>query len=382
MDLLKRIHPVKKNYYALIIFSFLISCGSNQNGKKSSEKKNNDKTSTNPESDETNESVQTKKVENLPYYFIAIHMEPEENLAILDSMYTALKTLVTEAEQYNMKLTIMFGHTWADYLTDQSKPERQEQLEKWKLKHEVSSHHHSIYHPYQWDGYSHLNESDALIERAKSKTTQTPEIYKGSMQDYMAKIKKIDPNIKSGCLNEERSKAYIPKEIIYLTCSGYQNFGEAGTYAPSDINVKKGINEFISVSQVDGINRKWLAHASNISQGELEETKAQFSAIQSGVYGVVTHGFKDENRDEITPLINFMKYINEKDPQGFNSKTVSEVIQNNLIPEQKINMTEQNPPNGSSVPSNSSSPCGDGKCDEKERSDRNLCPEDYDKYCH
>ena len=47
------------------------------------------------------------KVDDLPYYFMAIHMEPEENNAILDSSFSALEQLVENADKYNMKLTIM-----------------------------------------------------------------------------------------------------------------------------------------------------------------------------------------------------------------------------------------------------------------------------------
>ncbi|MFH1559790.1 MAG: hypothetical protein ABIC19_04775, partial [Patescibacteria group bacterium] len=262
------------------------------------------------------------------YYFIAIHNEPyhDEDESIADH-YEILKDEIEEADSYNIKLTLMFSPQWVDHI-------KEEDLRAWKDKgHEIAAHHHDIYHAKNWDGYTDYSREDAEARRRELGKT-TPETYLGTLEDFTEKLKQINSNINSGCTGEEANKNLIPNKIIYGTCSGYANYGTPGTRMIDDDRAEKGKNEFMTVGPVDEITRKWLAHY-KVSEGGIsgeEAAEEMFNSMDSGVYGIVLHSVLGEK----TNYHKFLEFLHEKDPKGEKSKTVSEIIENNLIPEKEI----------------------------------------------
>lgn len=188
------------------------SC-SNESPKSSNGNKKNENldSSEAPDKDPNAKSPSnTQKVDKVPYYFIAIHNEPDNNTEILTSAYAALEKVIAKADAYKMKLTLMFTHPWVDYLLDSNHPERKQKLDAWKEKgHEIAAHHHSINHPFYWDGYSVLAETEAVTARQAIKANTEP--YYGTMTQLETKLKRLNANIKSGCLNEEMKKMFCPK---------------------------------------------------------------------------------------------------------------------------------------------------------------------------
>jgi len=263
--------------------------------------------------------------DSLAYYFIAIHNEPR--VKDLEINYQTLKKLIAEANMYNIKLTLMFTPQWASFIIDN--PERALELEEWKRQgHEIAAHHHSIRHPGRWDGYTYLPKEEALKIRRSMGRNET---YLGDMKDFISELKKLNPEIHSGCLNDEGDKKVLPDEIIYDTCSGYANFGEPGRRIP-DVMAIKGRNEFISVGVVNGIERKWLTHFLVKDEETLEAAKQVYSSMNSGVYGVVTHSVKVQAEK----MAGFMRFLHSKDPKGKKSRTLSEIIELKLLPEEQI----------------------------------------------
>jgi len=265
----------------------------------------------------------------IPYYFIAIHNEPyhfpggEKKLA---EEYNTLKRMIAKADQYNIKLTLMFTAQWADYIS--KSPERIVDLESWKKQgHEIAGHHHSIYHG-NWDGYTDYSKEEAIAQRIKQGVK--PEEYIGTLEDYINKLEKINPNIKSGCMNEEHDKKEMPDEIIYATCSGFANCGEIWTRL-SDVDEKKGQNKYILTAIVNGILRKWLSHYQITTPERQKIAQTVFDSIDSSyVYGVVTHSASGVQEKE---YYNFLKFLHIQDPEGKKSRTVSEIIDQKLLPE-------------------------------------------------
>ncbi len=267
----------------------------------------------------------------IPYYFIAVHNEP---CCAGERYYNALKQLVEYANNYNMKLTLMFSPQWADFIL--SDPKRKAEFEEWKKQgHEIAAHHHSIYHPGSWDGYSYLPEDEAIKIRQEyyeenygnyPPPREPP--YLGNVSDFIAALKKLNPDMKSGCMNDEIDKNVFPDEIIYDTCSGYTTYGE-----PVKDQAGGGRNEFILSGTVNGIERKWISHKKVTNNAEEKASEKLFNSINSGVYGAVTHS----NPDQATDMMRFMDFIHEKDPTGEKSRTVSEIINQKLLPEKYIN---------------------------------------------
>ncbi len=104
----------------------------------------------------TETPVQETKI---PYYFVAIHNEPNHMLGgeeMREKAYPVLEQIVDKANEYNIKLTIMFSAQMADMIAEN--PERLAKIKEWeKQGHEISAHHHGVRHS-NWDGYTDYTE--------------------------------------------------------------------------------------------------------------------------------------------------------------------------------------------------------------------------------
>jgi hypothetical protein len=272
----------------------------------------------------------TSYKENIPFYFIAIHNEP---FGANERNYKVLNDLIERANQYNMKLTLMFTPAWVDFILNN--PMKKVELENWKTQgHEISAHHHSVHHPGNWDGYSDYTFEQAVQIREEEGLSKPRFTYRqGTLDDFMDKINKLGPNIISGCVNDEVDKKALPKDIIYDTCSGYENFGTPGNY--TSVRGESFKNEFISVGTVDGIERKWLTHGQILTETDLKEAENQFNSMDKHtVYGGVVHS----KPWEVPYMLQFMDFLHEKDSTGAKSMTVTEIIESGILPEEKINV--------------------------------------------
>jgi len=304
-----------------------------------------------------------------PYYFIAIHNEPYHNDRDSDqklaAAYSILSEMVEQADEYNIKLTLMLTAQWADYII--SSPERTAEVRSWEANgHEISGHHHGVYHG-SWDGYSGYPEAEALaIRQQKGKH----ESYIGTLSDYINELQQIDSNVNSGCMNDESDKTELPDEIIYDTCSGFANSGEPGTRA-GDGDYVKGKNDFVLTAVYNGIKRHWLTHYAFYQ--DVEVAKTTFESMSSGVFGGVTHSVAGQDE----ALYDLMAFLHENDPTGEYSRTLSEVIEEHLLPEEQISeeLISQKYTSGSSKPTASGS-CGNGICDALEEAHSEICPYD------
>jgi hypothetical protein len=272
-------------------------------------------------------SVDASNDATIPYYFVAIHNEPIVLQPQFDDNYAVLKEIVAKADENHIKLTIMLAPQWATYLLAAS--DGPASLEAWKSAgHEIAAHHHSIYHPGTWDGYTAYPPAEAQAERQC--LGKVPEAHIGTLADFMTELRKLDPDIRSGCLNDEQDKNALPDAIAVDTCSGFSNTGAPGT--PSgDSGPSKGRNDYVTTGSWKGISRTWLTHYWS-GAGEAGAEQA-FSALgPEQVYGVAFHSFEQE-KDAFLAYIDF---LHAKDPTGERSRTVSEVVDQNLLPEQSI----------------------------------------------
>lgn len=63
--------------------------------------------------------AEADEASNIPYYFVAIHNEPyhfpggEERI---EKAYGVLQRMIENANEHNVKLTLMFTAQWADYI--------------------------------------------------------------------------------------------------------------------------------------------------------------------------------------------------------------------------------------------------------------------------
>lgn len=268
-------------------------------------------------------------VSGVPYYFFAVHNEPQNRpngRADIEKAYPVLEDMVARADRYNMKLTLMFSAQWADYIAES--PERLAEVRSWKAAgHEISAHHHGVWHG-SWDGYSSYSEAEADAIRIQQ-GHNPPEEYHGTLDDYMAHLYQLDPGVKSGCLNEEPDKQEMPDQILYGTGSGLANHGEPGV-RELDPTPTKAINDFITVGNVNGIQRKWLAHYQIYH--DLASSQQVFDQMDSGAFGGVVHSVQSQAE----ALYSLMEHIHQQDPQGLNSRTMTGIIEGGLLPEKTV----------------------------------------------
>jgi len=315
---------------------------------------------------------QDKPLDTIPYYFIVIHNEPRN----LEENFLALEDLINKANDYNMKLTLMFSPPWADFIMDD--PTKKAELENWASQgHEIAGHHHSVTHPGVWDGYTYVPEAEAIKireERGKS------ESYLGNLDAFMIEIQKLNPDINSGCMNDEVDKNHLPDAIIYDTCSGFANFGEPGWILSDGSSHEKGKNEYITIGVVNGIERKWLTHTTVMDINKEVEAEIVFNSMDGNVFGAVTHSVSDKYVQGAEPqaeaMMKFMDFLHSKDSTGEKSRTVSEIIEEGLLPEKTISEDVVSGKTQTPRLLQQQGRCGDGICDELEKENPNLCPED------
>jgi len=315
----------------------------------------------------------------VPYYFIAVHNEPShrsggEQLVARD--YAVLQQMVKRADSYGIKLTLMFSAQWSDYIIKSTA--RQAEVAAWKKNgHEVSTHHHSIYHG-NWDGYTDYTRQEAEAQRKKQ--NKKPEQYLGTLNDYWARLKKLDPGIRSGCANDEADKKVLPDGVIYDTCSGFANYGPVGQRA-TDTSAVKGKNEYATVGTYKNIERTWLTHFQITTDSRQKEAQKVFATMSgSTVYGSVTHSVTSQ----ATPFYSFLEYLHSQDPTGAKSRTVSEIVEQGILEEKTIsselvNTKYVNNKSGTGQKPPTNKKCGDGVCDAMEKSNPKLCPKDCTK---
>ncbi len=318
---------------------------------------------------------------NSPYYFVAIHNEalpdPLYPEATLEKSYITLKEIIAKADNYSIKLTLMFNPQWVDYIG--SDFTRLENLKKWKLSgHEIAAHHHSVKHP-NWNGYTNTPENEAIELRIKLRKDHISEEYLGDMNDYASKLKKINYTINSGCVGKSIE---MPDNFIYDTCSGFSNNGDSGQKL-LDENPEKGINEYISNIMINGITRKYLAHAQITTEEALSEAKTIIESLDStGVYGAVAHSIKNNSatgQGDAVYLLKYLDFLHMEDPQGLRSKTITEIIEGNILPEIDVANTGggyESTKNAESIPTTQNGKCGDNVCDMVERNNPQICPMD------
>jgi hypothetical protein len=82
-------------------------------------------------------------------------------------------------------------------------------------------------------------------------------------------------------------------------------------------------------------------------------------------------------QSQAEPFYEFLEFLHLQDPTGEKSRTVTEIVEQHLIPEQEV---------AEEILHTTPSPdlkkkrgrCGDGSCDELEQKDPSLCPQDCD----
>ncbi len=258
-----------------------------------------------------------------PLYFIAVHCDPYDDAKILEHVDN-LRTMIAAADERNIKLTLMFTAQWANVIT--ADPALALEVKGWgKSGHELAGHHHSINHPGTWDGYSDFDE--AKIEAAQGPKGKLD--YVGTLDDWDAAVRAVVPKLTSGCANAEIDKGSMPDAIVVDSCPGVFTTTLHPVGAEADGGAPEaGRNDFVLVSDVAGIERRFLNHGL-ISSKFADDAWAAFQAMDGGVYGAVVH----TNAHDIEAVESWMDRLAAHDSGG-GSRTLSQSALNAGLPEQ------------------------------------------------
>jgi hypothetical protein len=231
---------------------------SENNGSDSSSGSKNSGNSTDDGNGKTPDTFVENRIGNIPYYFVAIYNIQGSNSwgeNNMEESYNYLAEMTQRADDYNIKLTLMFLANWETYLAEN--PGRLAMLDEWKE-----------------NGH----------------------------------------------------------EIVYGTGFGFSSCPDCRE-GSGDFSPEKGINEFISSGTVNGIGKKWLSCSQITTEESLNRSIKTAEKLDSSVvYGVAAQSVKEQ-----TPFFYaYLDYLHSIDPEGLNSKTITYIIEKQLIPEKTI----------------------------------------------
>ncbi len=265
-----------------------------------------------------------------PVYFIAVHNEPYNSAAAkseveLENAFNNLVNMIDAADEQNIKLTLMFSASWADYIL--TEPIRTRIFESWVAAgHEIAGHHHGLTHG-AWDGYSALPELEAIQTRAANKDG-APEPYQGTLKDYSTELKRLNPAFNSGCMNEENNKQEMPDDVIYSTCSGYSNYSNDIVEKMDQDSVLVGDNQLIVSAMINDHMRYWISHYNIGAANRAIEAIAYFDQMEAGAFGMVLHS-TNANQSGFEAALKTLKQV---DPNGNQSRTMKQIFESNTLP--------------------------------------------------
>ncbi len=298
--------------------------------------------------DEIEEKQERKKmlpvsvVQTMPYYYIAVFNEGSDDSADeLNAKFSHLIEMVNAADYSNIKLTLMFCPKWAEMFSKNSS--KLALLHEWKQNgHEISCYHSSIYGAV-WDGYTDLPYDEALKTRQEIADKKDEQQYAGTMADYISELKKISMDIKSGYVESGeknysydlfnnigvKEKYFISGQVIYYTYPGKKDFNVERELQHA-LGHYTGLNKFILTVNTNSIAGKYLSHLDLETKASLESAiKASESYSSSYVLGIAV--LNDINF--IKYYFSLLQYIQMLDPEGLNSRTLTQVMEEKILKE-------------------------------------------------
>jgi hypothetical protein len=218
--------------------------------------------------------------------FLAIHCEPGSNPSILKQplqYWPALKQMVTVADSYDIKLTILFNPQWGQYILLNTT--RLNLVRAWEINgHEIGVHHHGPHHQ-EWNGYT--NQVNYL---------SNPN-YLGNISDMMSILNQLPSSGKmlSGCISTTDDIPYDCPQCLKYSVDG-------GSDKVDHLYSKPALKTFngVEVYQV---------------------THAIFNAIESEVNIDLEHFgelYKERNNEYIMGLV-WHAFNYDQTPQAFDS---------------------------------------------------------------
>lgn len=258
-------------------------------------------------------------------------MEDEE------SIFRRFREWVAFAEAHNQKFGLGFTPQWAEMiLKDPAKLSFVKQLfdKGWDLV----PHHHGVHHGHDWDGYCAYGAERCMAVREKyyrghpsqimQRWYKEKERYIGSIDDYVALMKKLYPDFKVVTMGPDRFFDDWHKSFKFSMDSPYIKFASGRPIfdEPADLDVE-GVPPITHFEKID-LNGK-IAYECGArflaDRKELEKTKKLYEEfLEKGppgdFFSVVLHIEDDE-----ALFRGWIEYLYSKDPTGKWNTTITQL---------------------------------------------------------
>jgi hypothetical protein len=232
-------------------------------------------------------------------------------------MFNVLSEFVNLANQYNIRLTLLFTPQWAEMISRDK--EKLGILNSWERQgHEIGGHHHGPT-VCPWDGYTNL---DITSQEFKIRQNRVPcpafvrakERYLGNMNDYMNLLSKLG-TIKTITMSDE--DVDWPEGALYA--AGGRRL-EGAISNPKIVNFSG--HEMYKLTSAPLEPRKSTVTGIIIT---IDELKREYLSEKEGIFGVGAH--EVSYRDNPDLYRQWFEFLKEQDPEMNHGKTISQIIE-------------------------------------------------------
>lgn len=238
----------------------------------------------------------------LPMSVFVVHCEPTRANPI---MWLELVDLVSQADQYQIPLSIYFTAQWAEMiLQDEAKLET---LDAWLVAgHEIGCHHHGYWGTKErgstWDGYTN-SPIDSLDPEDRGR-------FLGTMEAYMEILNALPGERRSGCMGGGVAADVIdhPCQLEYSTQGhSLDDVAVVPSAVPRNLCVIKEIGHGLILGQ---------------QRGALQDL--YLSSTDEIVFGANGHVYNYADFPMV--FIEWFRFLHEMDESGTFRGTVSSVL--------------------------------------------------------
>ncbi|MBD3193401.1 MAG: hypothetical protein GF308_22385 [Candidatus Heimdallarchaeota archaeon] len=242
--------------------------------------------------------------------YLAIHCEPGAVPSSLDQPETYwpfLKTMVTKADQYGIKLNLLFNPQWAHYILQNTS--RFFMIRNWEANgHEIGVHHHGPHHG-GWNGYT--NQVDY----------QGDPRYLGNISDMMIPLNQLPASgqIVSGCISTQDDIEYdCPEGLLYTTYGGGDKLDHLWSFPDYG---------YYNDQTVLRVTHALFGSEKNEVVIDLDQFKELYQEKNNEfVMGLVWHAFN--YAENPSTYIDFFSYLQQ---EGIQTHTLPEILGNMTI---------------------------------------------------
>lgn len=247
----------------------------------------------------------------------------------MEESYTVLQSMVKQADEKGVKLTLLFSAQYAEFVATSTA--RAAELAGWRRSgHEIGAYHQGP-ETTAWDAYTDLKgEALAAARKGAGKAA-------GGHEEFFAAVRRLEPEPKTGCMVGSSDGKFLAAAPPYEVCLRADPAGARGAAA--------GVNEALVVPPAGG-PRRYLSVFRPADKAGIEAAQRSYGGLEAGVYGAAFRS----TPAEFGAFFAWLKFLAGRDPQGLRSRSVSILVAGGLLEEKKAKAPEAKKPEKKAAP--------------------------------